>query len=615
MRGEVRSLYALIEQEINGAFKKINNLIMKTEEIYGSIFAKLPSIEEELELSLQEVEILLNYFIYRDESTSVAGNESEEGMQLAELLRNMQREFTDAVVKMFDETVIRKTLDRFLASVHNPQEPGIDDLMEIIKKIKRHIQDIEVVSINAMIHSSRLGDDGKAFGVISRNIKEFSNDMKAYYNTIFEYAEKLGRWNTEFTNEINKLLEFSENLRLRRLEDFHELFKRVFASLKTISNLLKEANHNLQSTMTPLQDLMAFVQKQDIIRQSLENVIKCLEGLQEGMNEDSEGELTEKLNYIVFEDQVVEMSIALIDNIALQLEESLAEIKETIAKIHHNLSETYEESYEVTEFLSGDRGNERNTVEEIFYQVILFIQQFKEELVHISNEVNTFSLSGDAFHKQMNGIEKQIVTIKNRVDFLRNLNVLSRIELSRLTSEMASFGDEIEQISRRVIDEVNLNETFIVTLKASLDDDLRRFFSMLHQNKEMIQKMITTSDEALKNLKMMEDLVIKAIRPANGTSELLIKEVTFVKEIIEDSHILRELMNAIRETLVAAQEKVRNEKEKIFAEAGVNEWENKNDRLIALFDKLTTYYERVVFNNLVEENLDVGSEAGELVLF
>lgn len=608
-------MYALIEQEINGAFKKINNLIMKTEEIYGSIFAKLPSIEEELELSLQEVEILLNYFIYRDESTSVAGNESEEGMQLAELLRNMQREFTDAVVKMFDETVIRKTLDRFLASVHNPQEPGIDDLMEIIKKIKRHIQDIEVVSINAMIHSSRLGDDGKAFGVISRNIKEFSNDMKAYYNTIFEYAEKLGRWNTEFTNEINKLLEFSENLRLRRLEDFHELFKRVFASLKTISNLLKEANHNLQSTMTPLQDLMAFVQKQDIIRQSLENVIKCLEGLQEGMNEDSEGELTEKLNYIVFEDQVVEMSIALIDNIALQLEESLAEIKETIAKIHHNLSETYEESYEVTEFLSGDRGNERNTVEEIFYQVILFIQQFKEELVHISNEVNTFSLSGDAFHKQMNGIEKQIVTIKNRVDFLRNLNVLSRIELSRLTSEMASFGDEIEQISRRVIDEVNLNETFIVTLKASLDDDLRRFFSMLHQNKEMIQKMITTSDEALKNLKMMEDLVIKAIRPANGTSELLIKEVTFVKEIIEDSHILRELMNAIRETLVAAQEKVRNEKEKIFAEAGVNEWENKNDRLIALFDKLTTYYERVVFNNLVEENLDVGSEAGELVLF
>lgn len=615
MRGEVRSLYALIEQEINGAFKKINNLIMKTEEIYGSIFAKLPSIEEELELSLQEVEILLNYFIYRDESTSVAGNESEEGMQLAELLRNMQREFTDAVVKMFDETVIRKTLDRFLASVHNPQEPGIDDLMEIIKKIKRHIQDIEVVSINAMIHSSRLGDDGKAFGVISRNIKEFSNDMKAHYNTIFEYAEKLGRWNTEFTNEINKLLEFSENLRLRRLEDFHELFKRVFASLKTISNLLKEANHNLQSTMTPLQDLMAFVQKQDIIRQSLENVIKCLEGLQEGMNEDSEGELTEKLNYIVFEDQVVEMSIALIDNIAMQLEESLAEIKETIAKIHHNLSETYEESYEVTEFLSGDRGNERNTVEEIFYQVILFIQQFKEELVHISNEVNTFSLSGDAFHKQMNGIEKQIVTIKNRVDFLRNLNVLSRIELSRLTSEMASFGDEIEQISRRVIDEVNLNETFIVTLKASLDDDLRRFFSMLHQNKEMIQKMITTSDEALKNLKMMEDLVIKAIRPANGTSELLIKEVTFVKEIIEDSHILRELMNAIRETLVAAQEKVRNEKEKIFAEAGVNEWENKNDRLIALFDKLTTYYERVVFNNLVEENLDVGSEAGELVLF
>ena len=64
-----------------------------------------------------------------------------------------------------------------------------------------------------------------------------------------------------------------------------------------------------------------------------------------------------------------------------------------------------------------------------------------------------------------------------------------------------------------------------------------------------------------------------------------------------------------------AQEKVLQEKQQIFAEAGVSEWENNNDVLNQLFEKLTTYYERVVFNKFADDEMDVGSEAGELVLF
>lgn len=605
----------LVDQEINEAFQKINDLIMKTEEIYGTIFLKLPQIEEELELNLQEMDILLNYFIYRDVNSEVTDDHSE-ATQLAELLRNMKSEFTDAVINMFDEEIIRKTLDRFIANVNSRDEPGIDDLMTIIQKIKRHIQDIEVVSINAMIHSSRQGDDGKAFGVISRNIKEFSNDMKEQYNDIFAYAESLEKWNNEFTVEINKILQFSEELRINRLEEFHSLFETVFESLKTISILLKEANHNLHASMSPLHELMALIQKQDIIKQSLENVMKCLDGLREGVAENKdEDEQIEKLNAIVFESQVIDMSIALVENISEQLEESLSEIKETVIRIHNSLSETYEESSEVTEFLSGDYGIERNTVEEIFYNVKSFIHQFKEELENVAVEVESFSDSSLNFYEQMDGIENQIMTIKQRVDFLRNLNILSRIELSRLSSDIAAFGEEIEQISRRVIDEVNLNETFIVSLKETLHSDLERFFEMLELNKEMIHRMIATSEESLSNLEMIEELVIKAIQPTNSTSERLIEEVASVMHIVTSSEALTELMNEVQIILEKAREKIEQNKEKIFQEANVTHWENSNATLQQLFDKLTTYYERVVFNNHAGDEFDVGSEAGELVLF
>ena len=140
----------------------------------------------------------------------------------------------------------------------------------------------------------------------------------------------------------------------------------------------------------------------------------------------------------------------------------------------------------------------------------------------------------------MEGIEHQITTIKQRVDFLRNLNVLSRIELSRLSSDMSSFGDEIEQISRSVIEEVNLNESFIISLKESLDSDLERFIEMLEQNKEMVNKMIHTSEKALENLEMIEELVIKAIQPSNDTSKKLIEEVASVMHVVSSSNILIE---------------------------------------------------------------------------
>lgn len=606
----------IVEREITSVINQINQLIMNTEEVYGSIYEKLPSIEEELELNFQEMEILLNYFIYQAEDHEIEPH-VDEATQLAELLREMKKNFTESVLKMFDETIIRKTLERFLSNTGNQEEPGIDDLMEIIQKIKKHIQDIEVVSINAMIHSSRLGENGKAFGVISRNIKEFSDDMKHQYQNIYTYAEGLEYWNNQFTQEINKLLDVSKDLRVVRLDEFNTLFYEVFESLKTISILLKDANKNLHGSMAPLQDLMVLIQKQDIIKQSLENVIKCLDTLKQGTEQPIENEDRNvyELNMITFQDQVIELTIALVESISEQLHESLSEINETISMIHRNLSDTYEESYELTEFLSGNRGDDRNTVEELFYRVKTFIGSFKNELEIIAKDMIRFKESSATFEDQMQGIEKQIITIKQRVDFLRNVNVLSRIELSRLTNDMASFGDEIEQISRRVIEEVNLNETFIISLKENLDRDLERCLEMLTQNDEMIQKMIKVAAESLQNLEMIEELVIKAIRPTTDTSIRLIKEIDYVEKIINNSNALTDTMSEIKETLHLAQQKIQLEKEQIFERAGVTEWKNNNNALNELFDKLTTYYERIVLNHFSDTELDIGSEAGELVLF
>ncbi|UTW69003.1 hypothetical protein KHA80_17560 [Anaerobacillus sp. HL2] len=44
---------------------------------------------------------------------------------------------------------------------------------------------------------------------------------------------------------------------------FNYYLKKFFASLKIVSQLLKEANHNLELAVTPVQELMITIQNQD----------------------------------------------------------------------------------------------------------------------------------------------------------------------------------------------------------------------------------------------------------------------------------------------------------------------------------------------------------------
>lgn len=608
----------LLKKTINDINQDLFRFIDETEDVYGAIYARLPEIESEIELNAEEMEILLNYFVYNETSDEEVVEQSEhDAYRLAQLLREMRDKFSVAILEMFDEEKLRKTINRFLSNKENKEEPDLEQLMKIIQEIKEHITDIEIVSMNAIIHSTRLGERGKAFGVISGNIKDFSNQIESQYNTIFEHSINLRAWRESFSSKLNHMLTYSGHLSNVKVREFQELFQDVFNSLKIVSQLLKEANFNLEMAVRPVQDLMVAIQNQDLIKQSLESVTKCLDNIQEGSQRYSyKNSIEEKLEYLTFIENAISLSINLLISIQDQVEQSVVKVEEPILLIKASLDDTYEESSLLAEFLSGDRKNERNTIEEIFSKVKHFIEEFTNEAIILKEDLIGFNEIGQQFYQEMNKIEQQFNVIKQKVSFLQRLNILSRIELARLDGEVGAFGNEIKRISERVISDVNKNEQFVIDLKSTLSHDLDQFFAMLETNETMADVMNNTGIQSLENLEVIEDLVLKAVQPAGETGKKLVQEILFLTNKMNEAKQLPEHLQVITNRLMDLSDEVLASKNVLLQEAGLKEWTTTDDHLNEIIEQLTTYYDRVVASSVLDdETYDIGDEGGELTLF
>ncbi|OIJ10238.1 hypothetical protein BKP35_14140 [Anaerobacillus arseniciselenatis] len=608
-----------LTKRVTGINQHLQQFIDQTEDIYGCIYARLPEIETEIALNAEEMEILINYFVYNEMSDEETVGNKNDAYRLAQLLHDMRDSFSVSIMNMFDEKKLSRTIERFLTNNDSSEVDGLEQLMQIIEEIKEHITDIEIVSMNAIIHSTRLGDRGKAFGVISENIKDFSNQIEGQYGVIYEHSAKLSSWKDAFTEKLSHMLKYSDQLSNIKVEEFQNLFNEVFDSLKTVSQLLREANYNIELAVKPVQDLMIAIQSQDLIRQSLESVTNCLNSIFEGIDSVSlqaEEQYEDQLNFLTFVEKVIDLSINLLLSIQDQIEQSLRKVEEPILTIKASLDDTYEESSLVAEFLSGDRPNDNNTIEEIFIKVKGFIQNFKRELDTLKSDLVSFNEIGDFFYTEMTQIEQQFNVIKNKVGYLQRLNILSRIELARLDGEVGAFGNEIERISERVINDVNKNEQFVIDLKATLSGDLNQFFEMLKTNEHMIETMYDTAQQSLQNLNMIQQLVLDAVQPAGETGKKLIEEVDYLTLKMNQGKELPSSLQLITNDLIELSEEVGKSKLATLEKANLQEWSTTDKELNEIIEQLTTYYDRVAASNVLEdEEYDVGDEGGELTLF
>ncbi len=209
---------------------------------------------------------------------NTTGSNSQSVTNRMKTFSAIQNDLTELVAK---QNRLLKTNMRFLSEIREKNTSLFNHfsekihLLEAINKIILGIKDgseeMEVISLNAMVVSIQSGKEGHAFSYITSNLKQMSLRLISQSDQLIKSGEKVQNSLKQLDIEIQKENDL-DNADFMHMENYEEMLAmtgKINTGLKRISELSKLVRN-------PIIKAMEGIQIQDIIRQSLDDILIAL---------------------------------------------------------------------------------------------------------------------------------------------------------------------------------------------------------------------------------------------------------------------------------------------------------------------------------------------------
>lgn len=210
------------------------------------------------------------------------------------------------------------------ASHENQFLIGIEDGLGNLTKLDNHIagirtgsEEMQLVSINALTAALKSGSAGRAFSVITDELKRLSERTIKQADKLSETGKDLSDKLSELKNDIGILAKaqnsFFETAQAALVKCFGVLDNEVNESAKALNNIRLDAVKINQ----PINSIIEEIQLQDIIRQSLEHVRLALQAAQDSSKNNSS--MVFEQDEKAFLRAIAELSIDLLEDVKTQV--------------------------------------------------------------------------------------------------------------------------------------------------------------------------------------------------------------------------------------------------------------------------------------------------------
>ncbi|MGM0502464.1 MAG: hypothetical protein ACQERJ_08015 [Bacillota bacterium] len=594
----------------------LEEMIDKTEEFYGLISDQLPAIEEEIDDTIEETELLINYFTDTDKTDP----DLDEGFQILEVLETLESKIN----KVYDSLSARENISKVLESfVDESNSEGTDfaQIISLIDELRKTLKKLNNLSLNAIIFSVKSDKEGAAFRVISDEINDLSKQIKKEYDVIKEKIVSLKDWNDSFASELEDLIDTETTISNEYRMEVNKIFSEVLDSLQTTSEILKDFMGHVEQAVAPVYDIIVLVQNQDIIRQNAENLIEILTTLKQEVNriDFSEMSTEEILDRLVFIANASKLSQRLMDNILSQLNDSLFDIQSKFTEMKNDLLEIEEEGDHLVEFFAGEieeTDEDVTSVDLIYKQLVDFVPELITQLEKLDDKYQEIVTDNKRFYDNLEGLENGFKEIDSIADRFKKVEVLAKIEFTRVSSRDNSFIQNIEEAIETFIDSSEKNQKLYFSLKDKLIADHEKFLELAKNNQNDINNAAAIINDSEDKLLLTKKMIKEAIQGLHNSVKELIADILEVNQELGQVQNLENKGIRVVETLSDLEQDSIELKEQYLAKTETEEWQESNQRLKELEKKFTSYLERKTAQDELEDvEIDTGSEGGELTLF
>ena len=383
----------------------------------------------------------------------------------------------------------------------------LDTIQDIILGIKDESENMEVISLNAMVVSIRSGKEGQAFSYITANLKQSSKRLIKQSDALIQYENTVQSMLKELENEIQNVNALNtQSANQEKVEN-----SEIISTATQISDTLHEMVNSSKDVKKPILKAMEGIQIQDIIRQSLNDILMAVQKV---------GDLDEtltpekKLEQLTTNKKLLQLCIRCLNGVKKNLDSSIEVFTSNRNEVNSVLS-NIEESR--TNFLNGRRGEDsllrilhsciKKTIDNfnMFTHLIQSYQQIQNNVLkavkNIQDSVAEMSACFTAFNPIIGNL--QYVAIAQRIEVARNEAISSiKDTVEHMAQLIAQTQENVQTAQNQLQDFTDTCNTEIKKfLDASVRDD--KNFYTVSRDKEVfaseLDKIYFALDKAAAN--------------------------------------------------------------------------------------------------------------------
>lgn len=617
--------------------KDIESFLQEVGKVYSFIAEKFPIIEQEMKNENEKANILLSYFI----------SEEEDKKNFSDDLKENQNDF----LKSFDRMQKLIENDNSLSEALIQNVDKINIVVESIEQIKKLADQIKVYSLNAIIISSKHGSGGRAFGEISKNIinmSENSNEQAAQMNKMGH--ELFDRFEN-FKSEILKINEVQKNNFIIMKEQLYKEHNNMVNSFATFSNLISNILTRIDNTSDYIFEIMMVLPREDIIRQQTEHIIESIKSIVEenkkfvdyygSIVEDMDAEELEEdknksiehklLDLLTFDDLVLNLIIENFKSIHKEISDTNSFIYKSLKEFEEILADISLDRDTIVEYMIGTESGKSEfpfTVSNsIFEEYINFIKLYMENFQLSLTNKYKISDNNTTIIDSIEELENMFLETKNIAKAFNSINFLSKIELEKnadvFTSSQTFSIETIESIAANITETVDECLEQFKDIKADIIASINKFkISINSQSNEhdFIESMTENVSKRLEESKYIIDNNVKSLE--NHAKELFV----LIDKTLIDLNSLNTLLakiNEITDIFDKMRSIIKEKKEKYYSSLGIEDWKIESDKYWDIINSYTIKKERTIANSIlagenapnVDINIEEGADSGDFTLF
>ena len=589
----------------------LEELSIKTEEIFLKLARSLPAIFREIEGGVKKANHLIKVF-----SKDSASNDYREEDYL--IINSIDR--AETLVKDASEFFIAlEEKDGKLFDAINSSIDCLAALENQFTDIKEDSIDMEVVSLNAKIAAIKAGKNSAGFACISNELRKLSTATTDYTDVLTRRGDDVLQYLTSFTKKIENIQYVQQSFYNNFRENLTSIFKNYNYEVEGLIEHLTSTICEAESIKGPLNNIMEIIQLQDIIRQSLEHVGLVLN---ESNIQTLSGSSEQVLDGLVFIKVLHQLCSDLLGDIEEKISKSINTFSVNIGNLRGILNKVNKDSA-ISKNLSCSNNEKDKTREELTDIVSESVETLEVLLKELKKTMQEkVGIPGDA--------NRIITTLKHLEDgFMDSLVIVSRFYPVNINArvEVAKW-DSLNQIGIAT-DEMS-NAT------AKINRDMGIALQLIRETTKEIETSITSyskgNADEITSIKDMTGRIIECYDGLTGSSEMLSDTLNSFSvysnsffSLLDDSELdivslnkITNLISDIRKTLDNSGQDVELRKNKILSEIGLDKWEVKNSKLEEIINKFTIYTHKQTAEDIagikIINKVEAG-EAGELTLF